>query len=72
MNDEIWDATTMVVLLGFRMYADLISHTTFGGGETWSVCRVRLCQAELNSVSLCVVLICWALRNRFGSLLINC
>ena len=70
MNDEIWAATTVVILSRFQMYEDLISPITLGG-ETWSVCKVRLCRVELDSVILCVVLICVALRNRFGSLLIN-
>ena len=51
VNDEIWAATTVAVLLGFWMYADLISSTTFSG-ETWSGCRVRLCQEELDSMRL--------------------
>ena len=65
MNDDIWAATTVAILSGFWMYE--VSPTSFGG-ETW----LRLGQAELNSMSLWVVLICWALRNKFGSLLINC
>ena len=72
MNDEIWVATTLEVLSGFRMYKDLISPTTFSGGETWLVCEVRIFRVELDSMSLWVVLIFWALRNRFGNLLINC
>ena len=72
MNDEIWVATTSDVLSGFWMNKDLISPTTFGNDETWLVCEVRLCREELDSMSLWVVLICCALRNRFGNLLINC
>ena len=52
MNDEIWVATTLYVLSGFRMYEDLISPTNFGGGETWSVCEVRICREDLKSMSL--------------------
>ena len=51
------------------MYDDLISPMTDGGDE---VCGMRLCQADLDSTSLWVVLIYWDLRNRFGKLLINC
>ena len=72
MNDEIWVATTSDVLLGFQMNEDLISLATFGDGETWSVFGLRLRRAELDSMSLCVVLICWALWNSCGRLLINC
>ena len=72
MNYEIWAATIANVLSGFQMNEDLISTMTFGCGETWSVCGVRLRRVEINSMSLCMVLIYWELRNIFGSLLINC
>ena len=72
MNDEIWAATTADVLSGFRMNEDLISTMTFGCGETWLVCGERIPREELNSMSLWVVLIYWALRNSCGNLLINC
>ena len=72
MNDEIWVATTVDVLSGFQMNEDLISPTTFGCGETWSVCGMRFHRVELDSMSLCMELICWELQNRFGRLLINC
>ena len=52
MNDEIWVATTSDVFPGFQMYEDLISPTTFGGGDTWSVCEVRLCQEKIESMIL--------------------
>ena len=51
------------------MYDDLISPMTDGGDE---VCGIMLCQVELYLTILWVVLICWALRNRFGKSLINC
>ena len=58
MNDEIWVATTSDDLSRFQMNEDLISPTTFGSGKTWLVCGLRFHQVELESVSLCVVLIC--------------
>ena len=63
---------TVDVRSGVRVYDDLISPITNGGDETWLVCGMRLCQEELDSTSLWVVLIYWALRNRFGKSLINC
>ena len=45
---------------------------TDGGDETWAVCGMRLYQAELDWTSSWVVLIYWALRNRFDKSLINC
>ena len=50
------------------MYDDLISPTTDGGDE---VCGIIVCRVELYLTILWVVLICWALRNRFGKSLIN-
>ena len=72
VNDEIWVATTVDVRLGLRMNDDLISPTIVGGGETWLVHVLIFSRANLDSISLWVVVICWDLRNRFGSLLINC
>ena len=46
--------------------------TNFGGGEAWVVCEARFYRAEVESTSLWVVEICWDLRNKSGSLLINC
>ena len=56
---------------GLRMYDDLISPMTDGGDETWLVCGMRFCRANLDSTSLWVVVIYWALRNRVGRLLID-
>ena len=68
VNDEIWVATMGDVGLGLRMYDDLIIPMIDGGDE---FCGMRLCQVELDSKILWVVLIYRALRNRFGKLLIN-
>ena len=69
VNDEMWVATTVDVGSGLRMYDDLISSMIDGGDE---VCGIMLCRVELYLTIFWVVLICWALRNRFGKLLINC
>ena len=72
MNDEMWVAAMVDIRSGLRTYDDLMIPMTDGGDETWVIYRMSLCQAELDSTSLWVVLICWASRNRFGKSLINC
>ena len=70
--DEIWVATTMVVGSGLRMYDDLMIPITDGGDEPWLDHGMRFFREYLDLTSLWVALIYWALRNRFGKLLINC
>ena len=72
VNDEVWVVTMVDAGSGFRTYDYLMIPMTDGGDETWVICGVILCQVELDSTSLWVVLICCALSNRFGNSLINC
>ena len=61
VKDEVHDMTTWDDLLGFLRNEDLRIPTTLGSGDTCCGvvgCWVRVLRAEIDSISVYVVLIC--------------